>query len=221
MKKIGIEINSLDKFPKTKYPIDKPKKHITTSPMAMPLKFEKRLSFDILSGFVAIKVHPVGLTHCAQNILSKNEIFFEFTFIFKKAERTMNKVLTLAKKILVNIRIKEAPEEINVTNKIIAGMLHKNNIDATATKKSKLDSNANAPKPIIAEPIAKPGRPKPFFNPFLNAIFIIIFYHYVFAIKSISIEAPTASPVTPIHVLAGNLSSEKYVSYILLTISKS
>ena len=39
-------------------------------------------------------------------------------------------------------------------------------------------------------------------------------YVYVFAIKSISIDAPTARPVTPMHVLAGNLSLEKYVSYI-------
>ena len=133
----------------------------------------------------------------------------------------MNRVRTLAKKILVNIKISEAPDEIKVTNKIIAGILHKNNIDAIATKKSKFDSNANAPKPIIADPIANPGRPNPFFKPFLNAIFIIIFHHFILAIKSISIDAPTASPVTPIHVLAGNLSLEKYVLYILLTISKS
>ena len=122
-----------------------------------------------------------------ENILSKKEIFFELTLMFKNAERTINKVLTLAKKILVNININEAPEAINVTNKIIAGMLHKNNIDATATKKSKLDSNVKAPKPIIAEPIAKPGRPNPFFNPLLNAVFIMNFYHYVFAIKSIKL----------------------------------
>ena len=32
---------------------------------------------------------------------------------------------------------------------------------------------------------------------------------YVAAIRSISTEAPTANPVTPIHVLAGNLFFEK------------
>ena len=31
---------------------------------------------------------------------SKNEIFFEFTFIFKNAERTMNRVLTLHLKMV-------------------------------------------------------------------------------------------------------------------------
>ena len=90
--------------------------------------------------------------------------------VTKDAERTMNRVLTLAKKILVNIKISEAPDEIKVTNKIIAGILHKNNIDAIATKKSKFDSNANAPKPIIADPIANPGRPNPFFKPFLKDV---------------------------------------------------
>ena len=75
-------------------------------------------------------------------------------------------------------------------------------------------SYAKAPKPIIADPMAKPGRLNPCFNPFLNSVFILIVYIYVFAIKSISIDAPTARPVTPMHVLAGNLSLEKYVSYI-------
>ena len=46
----------------------------------------------------------------------------------------MNNVLMFAKKILININIIEAPDEIKVTNKIIPGMLHKNNIDAIVTK---------------------------------------------------------------------------------------
>ena len=96
-------------------------------------------------------------------IFLKMLFFLRFTFIVKNAESTMNNVLTFARKMLVNIKINEAPDEINVTNKIIPGMLHKNNIDAIATKKSKFDSNANAPKPIIADPIANPGRPKSFF----------------------------------------------------------
>ena len=87
-----------------------------------------------MSGFVEITVHAVGLTHCAQNNLFKKEFFFEATFIVKNAESTMNNVLMFAKKMLININIIEAPDEIKVTNKIIPGMLHKNNIDAIVTK---------------------------------------------------------------------------------------
>ena len=37
----------------------------------------------------------------------------------------------------------------------------------------------------------------------------LIFQNYCLAIRSISTDAPTARPVTPIHVLAGSLFSSK------------
>ena len=40
-------------------------------------------------------------------------------------------------------------------------------------------------------------------------------------IKSISTDAPTAKPVTPIHVLKGSLSLGKYEAYTLFILSKS
>ena len=119
----------------------------------------------------------------------------------------------LANKTVVNSKKIGVPIEKRDTKITIPGMLHKIKTEPKHRYRSSpaLQQKHHIQTCCSTHSYARETKASKntFFKSVIFFHYKIIFLIHIFAIRSISTDAPTASPVTPIHVLAGSLSSLK------------